>query len=46
MRSISRTAKLGISGAAIALVAAVGFGFTPPPEEEQLPVVKVFHDPT
>lgn len=46
MSSLHLGAKLGIGGAAIALVATMGLGFTPPPQEEQLPVVKVWHDPT
>lgn len=47
MRSLHRNAKLGIGGAALALAATMGLGFTAPPQqEEQLPTVKVWHDPT
>jgi len=46
MTSIPRSAKLGIGGAVLALAATMGLGFTAPPQEEQLPTVKVWHDPT
>ncbi len=46
MLSLRHSAKLGVGGAALALVATMGLGFTPPPQEEQLPTVKVWHDPT
>jgi hypothetical protein len=46
MRSLHRGAKLGIGGAAIALAATLGLGFTTPPQEQQLPTVKVWHNPT
>jgi len=46
MSSLHQSAKLGIGGAALALAATMGLGFTAPPQEEQLPTVKVWHDPT
>lgn len=46
MSSLHPSAKLGIGGAALVLAATMGLGFTPPPQEEQLPTVKVWHDPT
>jgi hypothetical protein len=46
MSSLHRGAKLGIGCAALALVATIGLGFTASPQEEQLPTVKVWHDPT
>ena len=46
MSSLHRGAKLGIGGTVLALAAAVGLGFAAPPQEEQLPTVEVWHDPT
>ena len=46
MSFIHGAAKLGVGGAALALAATIGLGFTPPQLEEQLPTVKVWHDPT
>ena len=46
MSSVDKTAKLAIGGAAIVLAATMGLGFTPPPPQEQLPTVQVWHDPT
>ena len=46
MSSLNRSAKLGIGGAALVLAATVGLGFTAPAPQEQLPTVKVWHDPT
>jgi hypothetical protein len=46
MRSLHQGAKLGIGGAALALAATMGLGFTTPAQEEQLPTVQVWHDPT
>jgi len=40
------SAKLGIAGAALVLVSTTGLGFTVPAPAEQLPTVKVWHDPT
>jgi hypothetical protein len=46
MSPVNSRAKLGIGGAMIALAATVGLGFTSPAQQEQLPTVKVWHDPT
>ncbi len=43
--SLGKGAKLGIGGVALSVVATMGFGFAPPPPE-QLPTVKVWHNPT
>lgn len=45
MSSLHRAAKLGIGGAAIALATTIGPGFTQP-QQEQLPTVEVWHNPT
>lgn len=46
MSSRHQGAKLGIGVGALALTATMGIGFTAPPQQEQLPVVQVWHDPT
>ncbi|HSH75072.1 MAG TPA: hypothetical protein VLA09_05295 [Longimicrobiales bacterium] len=46
MSTLHKGAKLGIGGAALVVVGTLGLGFTAPPQEEQLPTVKVWHDPT
>jgi len=38
--------KLGVGTAALALATMLGFGFAAPPQQEQLPTVRVWHDPT
>lgn len=42
--TFGKSAKLGVGGAALALVAFAGVGFTPAPAE--LPTVTVYHNPT
>jgi len=43
--ALATRAKRGLGGAAVALMAVVGVGLAPAPAE-QLPTVKVFHNPT
>lgn len=46
MSAVHPGVKLAIGGAVLAMAATMGVGFTAPPQEEQLPTVEVWHDPT